>query len=289
MEEPFSDECDENDVYMDDEGNISMKDKKSQPKREARPSSPQPDDQQRRSTFRDTIVGRIPEGLATTSTDEGVERSNFLHGALGTNVWYDRSTNRVFAGRTAEDASAWYNGRTDNQTFDVAGNPVYHAAPRGFPRTIAEFIQLRQLARRDKAHSRDRVEAFLLLSAFTEAASQFALHLRDTVMTFAVNNPVAVPYRLEEQLSDRPANITFDISRLPPPNAQHTYNNWDIPEPSNPISIDEWAFWAALLHNPESRNPLSNVLITYGFEVHRRSLFGHLLLRLSFPIASNSI
>ena len=198
MEEPFSDECDENDVYMDDEGNISMKDKKSQPKREARPSSPQPDDQQRRSTFRDTIVGRIPEGLATTSTDEGVERSNFLHGALGTNVWYDRSTNRVFAGRTAEDASAWYNGRTDNQTFDVAGNPVYHAAPRGFPRTIAEFIQLRQLARRDKAHSRDRVEAFLLLSAFTEAASRFALHLRDTVMTFAVNNPVAVPYRLEE-------------------------------------------------------------------------------------------
>ncbi|GLB42646.1 hypothetical protein LshimejAT787_1200950 [Lyophyllum shimeji] len=129
--------------------------------------------------------GPLPDTLDSIEVRGRRMRDNYLWGMWGTNIYYSRSGNRIYAGEEAVRASR--SEVIENIPYSPATSRLYAIAPYGAPmnpreaRRLVEFATMNTQLSRNASYE-ERVEAFIIVSAFRVLVDRLDPVIRDRAM-----------------------------------------------------------------------------------------------------------
>jgi len=214
--------------------------------------------------------GYIPEfwGVRYTEGPDRPERNNSFRFMLSSHAYYSEQSNSVFTGQSASDASLYER--------DYAGayrpslnNQVYARAPRGVPRDPFEVNQLlTTLNDRSRFTTRERIEAFLLLTELYDVSRRVLPALRDRAMECIIKPGAFEPNR-GQYFNEASTTLPHPtIRRAQPLDAQGRHNT-QPPPLKEVFDLDAHGLHVLLHARPGSISSVLGILIDYAFRVNR--------------------
>ncbi|GLB44698.1 putative retrotransposable element tf2 155 kda protein type 1-like [Lyophyllum shimeji] len=129
--------------------------------------------------------GPLPDTLDSIEVRGRRMRDNYLWGMWGTDIYYSRSGNRIYAGEEAVRASR--SEVIENIPYSPATSRLYAIAPYGAPmnprevRRLVEFATMNTHLSRNASYE-ERAEAFIIVSAFRVLVDRLDPVIRDRAM-----------------------------------------------------------------------------------------------------------
>jgi hypothetical protein len=156
---------------------------------------------------------------------DGIERDNAMRGMLSRNMYLSRSTNRVFAGESAQLTMnhEWHHDTPYMPSSPSNTTSVYEKTVRGLPLEPEEVKRLRTMYKDGKKRfsTQSQVEAYLLLWELYTIANRVMPQHRDSAMNYLLqlegfDNPPPPYFPLQAMRNLPPLPWETPLSKLSP-------------------------------------------------------------------------
>ncbi|KJA16407.1 hypothetical protein HYPSUDRAFT_207106 [Hypholoma sublateritium FD-334 SS-4] len=220
-----------------------------------------------------------------------IERPNDLHnvGFIWPQVFCYHNTNTVFYGDlTAEvirhilspDRCLLYEPPEDD--------PVYHAAPGGYPQTAHEVEDLISLCKSGDVKEVYRIGGHILLRAFYQSTQRITESLHDEAMKAILDPKIYTPEYFPACARSVNVGLAFDV--LPPKRRGRrggSNDGYGLEMPHDPFNAVEWAIYFLVHHPVGSLNKINGISMDFGGRIRLENLYAHLFVRAIRPASHN--